>query len=411
MASAPAAAVDSARGWVVVGSAFGATFVVFGVAYSFGAFFDPMAEEFGSGSGATSAFFGITTFVYFALGLFSGRAVDRFGPRPLLLVAAAVMGTGLLLTSQVNSLQLGYVTYGTGVGIGVACAYVPMVATVGAWFERRRPLALALGVTGIGLGTLLMAPLAAWLIDQFGWRETYIMFGIGSAAILVVCALMAARPPAPAGDATPLPLKDVIRKPPFRWLYLSAFFLSLALFVPFVFLPSFAEDAGIGRVPAAALVGIIGAASVAGRLGLGVLGGRIGTVRVYQVAFLCIGLSYPLWLIAGESYAMLVAFAVIMGTAYGGFIALSPAVTAEKFGPVGLGGVIGALYTSAAFGGLAGPPAAGFLIDNAGYNTAILVTMAMGLLAFAATLPLSRPASAATAPAQPVGTGAPDSGS
>jgi MFS family permease len=382
--------IDSRRGWFVVASAFGATFIVFGVAYSFGAFFEPMAEEFGSGSGATSAFFGITTFVYFALGLFSGRAVDRFGPRPLLLISAFVMGAGLLLTSQVNSLTMGYLTYGGGVGIGVACAYVPMVATVGAWFERRRALALALAVTGIGLGTLLMAPLAAWLIEEVGWRDTYVIFGIASAAVLVVCALLAAPPPSAGGDAVALPLGQVVRQPPFRWLYLSALLMSVVLFVPFVFLPSFAEERGVGSVAAAALVGIIGAASVIGRLGLGVLGGRLGTVRVYQATFFCLGLSFLIWLVGGGSYSVLVIFAIVMGTAYGGFIALSPAVTAEKFGAVGLGGVIGALYTSAAVGGLLGPPAAGALIDGVGFQATIVVAMVIGFFAFAATLPLSR---------------------
>lgn len=382
--------VDSRRGWLVVVSAFIATFVVFGVAYSFGAFFDPMAEEFGSGSGATSAFFAITAFTYFALGVFSGRAADRFGPRPLLLIAAGIMGGGLIATSQVNSLALGYATYGTGVGLGVGLVYVPMVATVGAWFEQRRSLALALAVTGIGLGTLLLAPLAAWLIERVGWRDTYVAFGIGSTVALVVAAILVARPPLPAGGDAALSLGETIRRPTFRWLYLSALLLSLSLFVPFVFLASYAKDEGIGDVAAATLIGVIGAASVGGRLALGIIGGRFGTVRVYQLVFLCLGLSFLLWLVAGGSYAMLVAFAVVMGAAYGGFVALSPAVTAEAFGPAGLGGVLGALYTAAAVGGLLGPPVAGLLIDEFGYRPTIVVAAVIGLASYGAVLPLSR---------------------
>jgi MFS family permease len=382
--------LDSPRGWLVVASAFGSTFVVFGVAYSFGAFFGPMGEEFGTGSGATSAFFGITTFLYFTLGLFSGRAVDRFGPRPLLIIGAVTMTVGLLLTSQVNSLTLGYVTYGAGVGIGVACAYVPMVATVGGWFEQRRAIALAIAVTGIGLGTLLMAPLAAWLIDRVGWRDTYVIFGIGSGAVLLMCALLAKRPPAVAAGVQAMSISDAVRHPAFQWLYISALLLSMALFVPFVFLAAFAEDRGTGEVAAAALIGVIGAASVIGRLGLGMLGGKLGTVRVYQATIFCLGLSYLIWFVAGDSYPALVAFAIVMGTSYGGFISLAPAVAAEKFGTAGLGGVLGALYTSAAIGGLMGPPTAGVLIDAFGYRPTIVVAMVVALLAFAALLPLSR---------------------
>ncbi len=74
---APPSHLDSARSWVVVGAAFISTFTVFGVVYSFGAFFDSMAAEFGIGRGATALMFSITTALYFTLGLVTGRLADR----------------------------------------------------------------------------------------------------------------------------------------------------------------------------------------------------------------------------------------------------------------------------------------------------------------------------------------------
>ena len=73
--------------------AFASMFVVYGIVYSFGAFFDSMAEDFGTGKGATALMFSITTAWYFGLGLVSGKAADRFGPRPVLLVAAVDAGS------------------------------------------------------------------------------------------------------------------------------------------------------------------------------------------------------------------------------------------------------------------------------------------------------------------------------
>jgi MFS family permease len=87
-----------------------------------------------------------------------------------------------------------------------------------------------------------------------------------------------------------------------------------------------------------------------------------------------------LWLFAGGSYVMLVLFAVAMGVGYGGFIALMPAVAAGLFGTVGLGGILGALYTSAGLGGLVGPPLAGALIDATSYGVGIVVAMAFGVM-------------------------------
>src|SRR5271155_5957865 len=127
---------DSPRSWRMVAACFVALFAVYGVAYSFGAFFKPMAAEFGARRSATSAVFSITVLVWCVLGPLTGHLSDRFGPRIVVATGAIVMGIGLALTSVIDRLWLGYLTYGLGVGVGVACAYVPMVAVVGGWFLR-----------------------------------------------------------------------------------------------------------------------------------------------------------------------------------------------------------------------------------------------------------------------------------
>jgi len=381
--------VDSWRGWVVVAATFFSTFTVFGIAYSFGAFFSSMAGEFGAGKSATSLMFSITAFLYFSLGLLSGRVADRFGPRPVLAVGAVVMGVGLILTSLVDRLWLGYLTYGVGVGVGVSCGYVPMLAAVVGWFERRRAIASGVAVEGVGLGTLLIARLAAELIALYGWRTTYVIFGLGAPAVLAVCLLGAARPPVRLSEAEPLRIGEAVRTSAFRWFYLSALLMSMALFVPFVFLAAFAEEHGTSKVAAASLLGVIGGGSIIGRLGLAALGDWLGRMRVLRGSFLLLAVSFLLWLSAGGSFKMLFVFAIVMGIAYGGFIALSPAVTAEMFGLVGLGGIMGALYTSAGIGGLFGPPLAGMLIDFTNSYTVVIVSaMSLSLAAFVCLLPI-----------------------
>jgi MFS family permease len=383
--------LDSSKGWVAVGCAFASMFICFGVVYSFGAFFDPMSSEFNTSSSATSALFSITTFIFFTGGIISGMAVDRFGPKPVLIFGGFSMGFGLYLTSLVNSLWVGYITYGLGVGMGVACGYVPMLAVVGAWFERRRAAALGVAVTGVGLGTLVVAPLAAALINHYGWRQTYVIFAISSVVGFFLCGYLTPRPPASAGQRSGLRLRELVKVPAFGYMYFSGFFITLALFVPFVFLVSYAKTQGIDDVAAASLVGIIGGASIAGRLGFGALGDKISRMRLFQSTYMIIAFSYLVWLFSSHSFNLMTVYAVLLGGGYGGFIVLSPVVAAEIFGLVGLGTILGATYTAAGIGGLLGPTFAGYLIDKTGsYNAAIIAAMIFAFLAFLLLIPVGR---------------------
>ncbi len=315
--------------------------------------------------------------------------MDRYGPRRVLLAGGIALGAGLAATSQAGELWIGLVTYGLGVGIGVACAYVPMVAVVSGWFERRRTLAIGVAVTGIGLGTLTVAPLAAALIDEVGWRNTHLLLGVAGAAVLVICALVVTRPPVQPGPAA-LTLGEAVRNRDYRRLYVASGLLCVPLFVPFVHLPGYAEQAGADRVAAAALVGVIGAASTAGRLVLGVVAARTGALRAFRWCFLTMGASFALWGLDG-GYGMLVVFAVVLGIGYGGFVAIGPAVVAERFGTTRLGGLLGVLYTSAGIGSAVGAPLAGAAVDATGsYVPVVAGCLALGLAAYLTTLSVGR---------------------
>ncbi|MFW2334703.1 MFS transporter [Ilumatobacter sp.] len=357
------AAVDSRRAWLTVVAAFFSSAVTLGTAYSFGAFFESMSEEFDAAAGATAVIFGITTFTFFWLSLVTGRMTDRFGPRVVLVVGAIAMFVGLMLTSRVDSLGVGYVTYGAGVGIAAACGYVPMVATVGGWFVRHRALAVGLAVAGIGVGTMVMSPLSAAMINRYGWRDTYVVFAIGGSLVLLACVPLVDRPP---GDGSPQPSRfgDALRSAVFRRVHLSAFALGLALFVPFVFVGQYAKEQGIDAVQAAVLVGVLGASSVLSRVGFGSLVMRLGSFRLYRACLAIHAVSFVIWLVAGSSYALLVLFVLVLGVGYGGFVALSPILVSDRMGVAGLGSILGLLYTAPGLGGLLGPPLAGLLIDR-----------------------------------------------
>ncbi len=374
---------------MVVCGAFLGAFVAFGITYCFGVFLKPMALAFHVGHAAMSVLFSVIAGLSFFLAPATGEIADHYGPRPVVATGAVLMGVGLVLTAHVYSFPAVMVTYGVGVGTAVACTFVPSVAAVGEWFKVHRDIALGIAISGIGCGTLVAAPLSAVLIERYGWRKAFEIFGWSGAVLLLLCAALLAKPPI-VGEKKKISVAGKVRTRAFALLYVSFFFAGIAVYVSFVFLPAYSADIGASRVAGAALLGYVGASSVVGRLGLNALAPRLGLLTMYQIAYVVLLASFALWLTA-HTYASLVAFGLVMGVGYGGIAAMSPAVTAKIFGIEGLGELFGILQTGFGAACLVGPPVAGVLVDRTlDYRWPVFVAAGAAVLALTIAIPLRK---------------------
>ena len=163
--------------------AFAVGFIVFGVVYSFGVFLEPIMADLKSSRSATSALYAIASSGFYFLGPATGWVGDRLGPRAITGFGALAMGGGLAATAYVTDISTAYLTYGLGVGLGAACAYIPTFAVVGGWFERWRTRALSIAATGTGLGMLALPPFSAAIIEHFGWRTAALALAVISGAV------------------------------------------------------------------------------------------------------------------------------------------------------------------------------------------------------------------------------------
>lgn len=379
---APCTMIDSPRAWTVAVAAAITNGVAFGTVYTFGTFFDAMAEEFDAGRGPTSIVFAVTLFLFFGTGAASGFLADRYGPRPLVWIGGAMFSGGLFLTSQVDQLWHGYLSYGIGAGLGGGLFVSPLFAAVAGWFERYRALGQGVAATGNGLGTLILLPLANRLIENDGWRSAYVTLAIISGVTFAVGGLFLPRPPIERPPGAGRHLRAVMRTTAFRRLTIGGAMASAAQASAFAFTVVFATDAGVSSAQAALLVGCIGAASVIGRLLLTGLSDRTGPVRMLQFCFVGQPIAFAVLLIAGANYPLLLLYALILGVAYGGFVALIGQVSAHLFGVRGLGSILGWVYLGAGVGSLLYPPIVGYLADATGSNTgpklAVLAVAAAG---------------------------------
>jgi MFS family permease len=403
------------RGWYVVWAAFVAMTVIFGASYSFAAFFQPWAAEFDAQRADVSWVFGLSALLYFLLGTVGGMLADRFGPRATGLAGMSCLAVGLLLSSYADSLMTIYLAYGLGVGLGVALVYTPSMGAVQPWFVRRRGLASGIASSGVGAGTLLVPILASWLILQTDWREAMrwlalivVVAGFSSTWFLdrdpqrhglapdgdrprqrsgdelAADPASQARPaaaPASAQAAAGLSLRETLRAPSFRWLYASTLAAGIPMFTPFAHLSASARDMGIADTQAVALVGLIGIGSLVGRFAVGTLADRLGRLRTRVIVEATLGASFLIWALAG-GYPAFAIFAIVFGLSYGGIVSLLPPICSDLYGVRAVSGIIGLLYSGAAFGALLGPVVAGALFDAQGhYGLAIVCCVAGSVLA------------------------------
>ncbi len=397
------------HGWLVVAAAFAVTFVGFGSAYSFSAFVESLQKDFSASRASVSLVFSLAGFLYFGFGLISGPLADRWGARRLVFLGMLLTGFGMAAAGAARSLTEIYLAYGLGVGLGIGCSYVPALGAVQHWFVKRRGFASGIAVSGIGVGTLVMPPLASLLIEQIGWRNAYFALGALAAVIGAAMSLLIESDPRqrgllPDGDALPpggvtaqasgLSIREAVRSQHFIRLYAACLIGSFGAFVPFVHLVPYALDRGVPQGRAVLLLALIGVGSTAGRFCLGNLADRIGRNTALLVMFMGMAGALGIWWLS-SSFAMLAVFALLYGVFYGGWVAVLPAVVMDHFGGRNVSGIIGILYTSVAFGTLIGPTAAGLIFDlNQSYAIAILVSACANILAALIVARSARPSRA-----------------
>jgi MFS family permease len=378
--------------WVVVWAAFFSMAVIFGIAYSFAAFFESFADEFAAQRADVSLIFGLSGLIYFVLGVFGGMLADRFGPRLVCCAGMLSMAGGLFASSLAHSMATVYLTWGVGIGVGIALVYTPSIACVQPWFTRRRGLAAGIASAGIGAGTLVVPLLAASAIAWLQWRDALRALALGVLVLGLGAAVLLRRAPSAqgsaAGAAPGATLREALHSRSFWWLYLSVVAAAPTMFIPFAHASAAARDLGITEARAVSLVGLIGIGSLAGRFTIGALADRIGRSLTLALMQVSMGASYLLWSSAG-GYAALALFALWFGLSYGAIVALLPAICMDLFGARAVASIIGTLYSGAALGNLLGPVVAGAVFDrSASYGPVIWGCIALSALATLASAKL-----------------------
>ncbi len=364
-------------GWFVVAACFAAAACLGEAIFSFGVFFKPLEDEFNWSRTVVSS--GYTVFVigYAISAAVSGRLADRYSPRFILLPSACLAGLGISLCSQVNSIeQLRFFLFIAGLGSGATFS-VP-ISAVQRWFHNRRSAgtALAVVVSGIGVGELVFPPLINNFILSYGWRNAYLITGIIFFAIIFISSLIIRQSPVGAPSS---PRKENVKladagdwstaKAVTTLAYAGIIFAGCASAVAFqtvsVHLVPHATDFGMSSTASAAALGLLGGLTIPGRLTSGFMSSRIGWQRAMGLSLFGIAVSLT-WLLFLNTAWMIYGFVFLFGAFLGIRSVANIGILSEFFGLRSVGELIGITSGVSMLIGAASPYIAGFIFDTTG---------------------------------------------
>jgi len=367
--------------------------------FTFGVFLKPIMAEFhiDRGLGSLALTVGLTAT---ALTLpFAGALTDRFGPRRVALGAVGLMGLALLGVALLAHSVWSFMALFAVMGIAAAGQTpLPYAKAITACFDRNRGAALAVALTGVGVGSVLLPLFAQRIVGAYGWRTGY----AGIALVLLVVAVPAlvlfipgqmtpaANPEASAVDAPGLTLSEAFRSPAFWLLVTGLFFGAAAANGAIAHIVPLLTDHGVTAQRAVSAMAWVGLSAIIGRLLAGYLLDRFWAPLVALI-FLA-GMAAGMTLLAIHPTAesatksvMLIGLGLGLEADLVGFL-LSRYMGLRAFGTL-FGFVFGAFILASSLG----PVLMGTLFDlTGGYTICLLIFVGFTAVSATAFLSLGR---------------------
>lgn len=388
------------HGWWMVGAGCGMQFVQGTLLLqSFGAYFAVLRDDRGWSKTELSGAAAMHQLEAAILGPLLGWFLDRFGPQWVIRTGVLVFGAGFILLSQIQSL-LGF--YGafilTALGASL-CGFFPLNVALIHWFEKKRARALASMQVGMAAGGLCV-PLIAWALATYGWRATAFASGILIVALCLPLSFVIRRRPEDMGlkmdgaesdskenevviksegngvtrDFT---AREALRTPAFWLLSLGhGFALFVVMGINTHAITHMKEGLGY-TIEAAAFAIMLQTVAQLGGVGIGAwIGDRYDKRKLSALCMLghMLGL---LCLTYATNTAMIVAYAVLHGTAWGFRGPMMQALRADYFGRSAIGMILGLSFMIMVIGQAGGPMIAGILADMTGNYRAGFTTLAL----------------------------------
>ena len=316
--------------------------------YCFTFWITPWMEEF---SLSRREVISAMTFHLYAMGLWAvllGRFMDIFPAKYLVACGVGAFGLGMCLISAAPGMLMIILVYifvlPVSTNLAGALGAVTLIARN---FDERRGLALGIATLGTSLGGILFPNVVAYLLEGFGWRQTFLILGMGAAIVLLPLTLLILRNEQGHADAgnTQATSKEggwisLISQRNF-WVLCIVYLMAWMTFSALQNnIGPYAEDLGVDPTRAAFIVSVFSLSMVFGKLITGALADLADNRLLFSAASILVALAAILLAMFPNYESALIAFA-ILGFGSGAYLPLKAMMFARAFGPKAVGRVIG----------------------------------------------------------------------
>jgi MFS family permease len=385
-------------GFIISIAAFFVLFSAYGVRFAYGVFFKPMAQELGFSAATTSAAYSISFFCEGIFSLVSGGLADRFGPRIVLSLSSVLVVAGYCLMLLVHSPWQLYLFYGILIGVGMGAMFVPLISMTARWFNARRNLMTGLVSSGAGAGMLFIPSYTAHLIDDYGWRYSFLIMGVSVFVVVMAAAQFLKRDPASIGTVAYGEIEnprsgesgsgghtfaEALRTPQFWILFTTMFWFGTFAMSYNVHIVPDAINSGMRPTSAANIMAVTGAMLILSRIVLGTIADRTGNKPILILCFAVAASAFFFIAVIHAQWAFFI-LAAMIGFSQGGVGTSQSPLAASLFGLRAHGLVLGCIGFGNTLGAALGPLLTGFVFDSTGsYHWALLMCAVASLLALA----------------------------
>ncbi len=344
-------------------------------------FVGPIGKQLGGSLAALQITFLLLIVLQTFFSPFQAYLIERFGPRLLISIGAALSGLSWILAASASSLFTLYLTYGVLGGIGTGIIYVGVIGLMVRWFPDRRGLAAGVVAAGYGAGAILTTFPISNMLQSSGYAHTLVTFGIVQGVVGVIAAQFLRNPPLEwIGPEIQLSAarevrrtrhsfapREMVRTPVFWLLFVMMSLMSTSGLMIVANVGPFAKDYGVATVLVWGVAALPLSLTIS-RFTNGLTRPFFGWVSDH------IGREYTMTLAFGlEAFAILllllflqnpVMFVVLTGVAFFGWgeiFSLFPSTLTDLFGPEHATTNYGILYIAQGVGSVLGGPVAAAL--------------------------------------------------